>query len=192
MMDLHQEHHFEREICTHLAANGWLYAEGDAALFNRTHGLFMSDLLAWVEATQPDSWQRLSKPHGTATPQMLAERVRKSLNLPDRGTLDVLRRGVEMLGLKEPLMLAQFKPALAINPAIQASYAANRLRVVRQVCHSPNNPKEELDLVLFLNGSPVATAELKSDFTQSVQDAVDQFRFDRQPQAAGEMCSQNT
>jgi len=184
-MALHKEIHFEAEICAHLAANGWLYAEGDATQFDRVNGLFMPDLLAWVEATQPGSWQRLVKTHGPALPQVFAERVRKSLNLPDRGTLDVLRRGVEMLGLKEPLMLAQFKPALAINPAIQAHYAANRLRVVRQVCHSPNNPKAELDLVLFLNGIPVATAELKSDFTQSVHDAVDQYRFDRHPQPKG-------
>lgn len=184
-MALHQEHHFESEICAHIAAHGWLYAEGDAALFDRNHGLFMPDLLAWVQETQPDSWQRLSKTHGAALPQVLAERVRKSLNLPDRGTLDVLRRGVEMLGLPTPLMLAQFRPALAINPATLAHYAANRLRVVRQVCHSPNNPKAELDLVLFLNGIPVATAELKSNFTQSVGDAVDQYRFDRHPQPKG-------
>ncbi len=181
--NLHQEHHFETEICEHLAAHGWLYAEGDAGLFDRTHGLFLHDLLAWVEATQLESYQRLSKTHGAALSQMLAERVRKNLN--ERGTLDVLRRGVEMLGLREPLELAQFKPALAINPAIQARYAANQLRVIRQVCHSPNNPKEELDLVLFLNGIPVATAELKSDFTQSVYDAVDQYRFDRHPQPKG-------
>ncbi|AOZ04706.1 type I restriction endonuclease subunit R [Cupriavidus malaysiensis] len=181
--NLHQEHHFEEEICQHLAKHGWLYAEGDAAQFDRANGLFRPDLLAWVEATQPESYQRLAKTHGAALPQVLAERVRKNLN--ERGTLDVLRRGVEMLGLKEPLMLAQFKPALAINPAIQAHYAANRLRVVRQVCHSPNQPKDELDLVLFLNGIPVATAELKSDFTQSVHDAVDQYRFDRPPQPKG-------
>jgi type I restriction enzyme R subunit len=182
-MNLHQEHHFEAEICAHLAANGWLYADGDAALFDRSHGLFMPDLLAWVEATQPESFQRLTKTHGAALPSVLAERVRK--NLTGRGTLDLLRRGVEMMGLKEPLMLAQFKPALAINPAIQAHYAANRLRVVRQVTHSPNNPKAELDLVLFLNGVAVATVELKSDFTQSVHDAVDQYRFDRHPQPKG-------
>lgn len=184
-MALHKEVHFEAEICAHLVRHGWLYEEGDAALFDRQHGLFMPDLLAWMEVTQPESWLRLAKTHGTALPQVLAERVRKSLSLPDRGTLDVLRRGVEMLGLREPLMLAQFKPALAINPAIQANYAANRLRVVRQVCHSPNNPKAELDLVLFLNGIPVATVELKSDFTQSVHDAVDQYRFDRHPQPKG-------
>ena len=143
------------------------------------------DRLAWVEETQPESFTKLSATHGAALPQVLAERVRKSLNLPDRGTLDVLRRGVEMLGLKEPLMLAQFKPALAINPATQAKYAANRLRVVRQVKHSPNAQHDALDLVLFLNGIAVATAELKSNFTQSVQDAVDQYRYDRHPQPKG-------
>lgn len=55
-MNLHQEHHFEREICAHLAAHGWLYAEGDAARFDRASGLFLPDLLAWIEATQPESW----------------------------------------------------------------------------------------------------------------------------------------
>ncbi len=182
-MSLHREIHFEAEICQHLAAHGWLHAEGDAAGFDRASGLYLPDLLAWVAATQPENWRRLGQTHGGALPQVLAERVRKSLN--ERGTLDVLRRGVEMLGLKEPLDLAQFRPALAINPETQAKYAANRLRVVRQVRHSPNNPQDALDLVLFLNGVAVATAELKSDFTQSVQDAVDQYRFDRHPQPKG-------
>ncbi|MEO8778225.1 MAG: type I restriction endonuclease, partial [Rhodanobacter sp.] len=182
-MNLHQEHHFEREICEHLAAHGWLYADDDAANYDRKHALYLPDLLAWIEATQPDSWQRLGKTHGPMAGERIAERVRKSLD--ERGTLEVLRRGVEMLGLKEPLALVQFKPALAINPAIQQRYAANRLRVVRQVRHSPNHPNDALDLVLFVNGIAVATVELKSDFTQSVNDAVDQYRFDRHPQPKG-------
>lgn len=182
-MNLHREVHFESAICEHLAAHGWLYAEGDAERYDRTHGLFLPDLLAWIETTQPDSWQRLAKTHGAAAGERIAERVRKNLN--ERGTLEVLRRGVEMLGLKEPLALVQFRPALAINPAIQQRYAANRLRVVRQVRHSPNQPKDALDLVLFVNGIAVATAELKSDFTQSVGDAVDQYRFDRLPHPKG-------
>ncbi|CAJ7233681.1 type I restriction component of type I restriction-modification system [Burkholderia pseudomallei] len=179
MTDLQQEHHFEAEICQSMAANGWLYAEGDAAHYDRYGALFLPDLLAWVQASQPDTWERLSKTHGPVLTDRLAERVRKNLN--ERGTLDVLRRGVEMLGLKEPLSLVQFKPALALNATIQKNYAANRLRVVRQVRHSPNNSHDALDLVLFVNGIPVATVELKSNFTQSVQDAVDQYRFDRHP-----------
>lgn len=183
MSNLHQEHHFEAEICQSLAANGWLYAEGDAAHYDRANALYTPDLLMWVESTQPDTWQRLAQTHGPSLKERLAERVRKSMN--ERGTLDVLRRGVEMLGLKESLSLVQFKPALAINPVIQQHYVSNRLRVVRQVRHSPNHPKDALDLVLFVNGIPVATVELKSEFTQSVQDAVDQYRFDRHPQPKG-------
>ncbi|MBN8429188.1 MAG: type I restriction endonuclease subunit R, partial [Xanthomonadales bacterium] len=182
-MSLHKETHFEAEVCAHLSAHGWLYTEGDAARFDRASGLFLPDLMDWLQATQPQAWDKLSKTHGSNLAQMLADRVRKTLN--ERGTLEVLRRGMEMLGLPAPLSLAQFKPSLAINPEIQTRYAANRLRVVRQVNHSPNQPKDALDLVLFLNGIPVATAELKSDFTQGVQDAVDQYRFDRLPQPKG-------
>jgi len=102
-MNLHREVHFEQAIVEHLASNGWLYAEGDAEHYDRTHGLYLPDLLAWIEATQLDSWQRLSRTHGPAAAERIAERVRKNLN--ERGTLEVLRRGVEMLGLKEPLSL---------------------------------------------------------------------------------------
>lgn len=182
-INLHQEHHFERSICDHLGAHGWLYSEGDAAHYDRQNALYLPDLLAWLEATQPDSFQKLTKTHGVALEKVLAERVRKNLN--ERGTLEVLRRGVEIIGLTKPLALAQFKPAMAINPVIQQHYAANRLRVVRQVHHSLNNVNESVDLVLFLNGIAVATAELKSDFTQSVADAVDQYRFDRHPAPKG-------
>ncbi|WP_079436973.1 type I restriction endonuclease subunit R [Zoogloea sp. LCSB751] len=182
-MGLHQEHHFESAICEHLGRHGWFYAEGDAAHYDRQNALFLPDLLAWVETTQPESWQTLSKTHGASLPKVLAERVRKCLN--EQGTLEVLRRGVEMVGLKKPLSLVQFKPALGMNPATQQAYAANRLRVVRQVHHSLNNPKDAVDLVLFVNGIAVATAELKSDFTQSVGDAVDQYRFDRDPTPKG-------
>jgi len=73
---------------------------------------------------------------------------------------------------KIQLSMAQFKPAVVINPYIMARYAANRLRVVRQVRYSLQN-ENSTDLVLFLNGIPVATVELTTDFTQSIGDAVE-------------------
>ena len=54
-MNLHQEHHFESAICNHLSLHGWLYAEGDAAHYDRQNALFLPDLLAWIETAQPDS-----------------------------------------------------------------------------------------------------------------------------------------
>ena len=182
-MSLHKEISFEDEICAHLAASGWLCADGDAALYDRARTLFPTDLVAWTQETQPASWEGLVKNHGTAAESVLLDRVRKQLD--DRGTLEVLRHGIEMLGLRQPLALAQFKPALAMNPGILAKYAANRLRVVRQVRYSLHN-ENCIDLVLFVNGLPVATAELKTDFTQRVEDAVDQYRFDRHPRGKGQ------
>jgi type I restriction enzyme R subunit len=182
-MSLHKEINFETEICQHLASHGWLYAEGDAANYDRALALFPSDVLTWVQATQPQAWEILVKNHGDKAGETLLARLRDQLD--QRGTLDVLRHGIELLGLKQPLPVAQFKPALAINPDILARYAANRLRVVRQVKYSLHN-ENCIDLVLFLNGIPVATVELKTDFTQSIGDAVDQYRFDRNPRPKGQ------
>ena len=183
MSDLHKEINFENDLCNHLSANGWLHAEGDAASYSRGHALFPADVIAWVQATQPKAWETLTKNQGSAAEATLLDRIRKQLD--DRGTLDVLRHGIELLGLRHPLQLAQFKPALAMNPDLQAKYAANRLRAIRQVKYSVHN-ENSIDLVLFLNGIPVATVELKSNFTQSVQDAVNQYRFDRHPRPKGQ------
>jgi len=182
-VSLHKEISFETEICAHLAAHGWLYAEGDAAAYDRARALFPADVLAWVQATQPKAWETLTKNHGGKAGETLLSRLRDQLD--QRGTLDVLRHGIELLGLKQPLKLAEFKPALAINPEILARYADNRLRVVRQVRYSVQN-ENSIDLVLFLNGVPVATVELKTDFTQSITDAIDQYRFDRLPHPKGQ------
>jgi len=181
-MSLHKEINFENEICDHLATHGWLYAETDAARYDKARALFPEDVIAWVQSTQPKTWEILLKNHGTQASETLLTRLRSSIDM--RGTLDVLRHGFEMMGLRHPLQLAQFKPAQTLNPDILAKYAANRLRIVRQVRYSLHN-ESCIDLVLFLNGLPVATVELKTDFTQNIEDAVDQYRFDRLPRPKG-------
>lgn len=178
-MATHTEIGFEDVICDHLAAAGWLHAPGDAAAYDRARALFPADLVAWLSDTQPKAWAEAVAKHGQAA---ILDRLRKQLN--ERGTLDVLRHGIEVVGLRAPLALTQFRPAMGMNPDITARYGANRLRIIRQLRYSEANGNC-LDLVLFLNGIPVATAELKTDFTQSVQDAVDQYRFDRLPQEKG-------
>jgi type I restriction enzyme R subunit len=181
-MTLHKEVSFEDEVCVHLAGHGWLHAEGDAAHYDRALALYPADVLVWVREAQPKAWEALTKNHGAQAGDVLLARLREQMNA--RGTLDVLRHGIEMIGLKQKLPLAQFKPALAVNPEILSRYGVNRLRVVRQVRYSLHN-ENCIDLVLFLNGLPVVTVELKTDFTQSVEDAVDQYRYDRLPKPKG-------
>lgn len=182
-MSLHKEISFEDEICAHLAAHGWLYGPGSAEDYDRQRALFPADLAAWVQQTQPRAWEALSRSHGSGANSALLDRVRKQMD--DRGALEVIRHGVDMVGVKGRIHLAQFRPAFGTNPDIIAAYQANRLRVVRQLRYS-SSTQNSIDLTLFLNGVPVATIELKTDFTQSVTDAIDQYRFDRLPQPKGQ------
>jgi type I restriction enzyme R subunit len=64
----------------------------------------------WIKARQPEAWARLTKSQGSAALAALMERIHKQL--ADRGTLDILRHGVEMIGLRAPIQLAQFRPAI--------------------------------------------------------------------------------
>ena len=182
-MSLHKEISFEDEICAHLAAHGWIYEPGTATRYDRQRALFPADLTAWVQQTQPKTWEVLGRSHGAGAGAALLDRVRKQID--DRGSLDVIRHGVDMVGVKGRIALAQFRPAFGTNPDILAAYQANRLRVVRQLRYSAAN-ENVIDVALFLNGVPVATLELKTDFTQSVADAIDQYRFDRLPQPKGQ------
>ena len=182
-MGLHNEIEFENDICDHLAAHWWLYTEGDAANFDRKLALFPSDVISWVQETDPDAWDTLSKNHGANAESTLLKRLRDCLN--QSGTLHVIRNGFDVLGLRKPLRMAQFKPAMSMNPDIMQRYEANRLRVVRQVRYSEHN-ENSIDLVLFLNGIPVATVELKTDNTQSIDDAVYQYKKDRNPKPKGQ------
>ena len=180
MSTLHRELPFEDEICEHLAAHGWYYTAGDAANYDRARALYPPDLIEWIKVSQPKAWEGIVT-SGTGEAALL-DRVRKQIN--EHGALNVLRHGVGFMGARGLVRLAVFRPALADNDEIVRQYEANRLRVVRQVRYSQAN-QHAIDLVLFLNGIPVATAELKSDFTQSVEDAIDQYRFDRPPKHSG-------
>ena len=168
-MSLHTEIKFEDEVCDALAAAGWLYDPSDAEDYDRKLALFPADVVAWVQEADPGAWEALEKNHGSAATSTLCGRLRDSLD--QLGTLDVIRGGIDVLGLRSKIKMAQFKPAMAMNPDIIKRYDANRLRVVRQVHYSTYN-ENSIDLVLFLNGIPVATVELKTDNTQSIDDAV--------------------
>lgn len=188
-MAIHNENPFEREICEHLAAHGWLYSPTDHepdAVYDRKRAIVPADVFAWLEATQPEMLARAVKPETVERDrEALLDRLVKSLDAPfeasggqQGGTLAVLRRGFESVPNK--FAMAQFKPADDLNATTNAAYSAMRLRVVRQVHYSQNN-QNSIDLVLFVNGLPVATIELKTDFTQNVQNAITQYRQDRNP-----------
>jgi type I restriction enzyme R subunit len=173
---------FQQDIINALAAQGWLV--GTAAGYDAKTALYSSDLLAYFQTAWPDRWQKLCKANPSNPEKVLIQKTVRALE--HNGTLDVLRHGFRMPGLK--VELCSFQPDHAMNPDTQTRYAANRLRVVPEVSYSPharqgpdatNNYNPRLDLVLFVNGIPTATLELKSEFKQSIENAKRQYCNDR-------------
>ncbi|MCC9055243.1 DEAD/DEAH box helicase family protein [Microbacterium sp. F2E] len=190
----HLESVLENEIAEHLAATGWLYSPTDAG-YDRELALFPEDVLGWLEDSQPTEFAKVVRPADTETQREAAgrgilSRLAKSLDndpLKNGGTIRILHEGFAMVpqqGGAVKFRLAQFRPATTNNPETLDTYAKMRVRVMRQVHYSAKHLNKALDLVLFVNGIPVATVELKTDFTQAIGNAVDQYRFDRSP--AGE------
>ena len=166
------------------AIEAWLldrggYAKGDPRAFDRVLGLDPGDVLAFVQATQPDEWRELAARRGGEDMGWANFLKRLAAEIDERGTVDVLRHGVKDLGVE--IRLAYFKPAHGLTPELVARYDANRLVLVRQLAYGADETKT-LDLAFLLNGIPVATAELKNPITgQNVEHAVVQYRRDRDP-----------
>ena len=145
--------------------------------YDRRLCLIPADVVDFLLATQPKEWEKLKQHHGAdVKPRFLG---RLSREITRRGALDVLRNGVKDSGCK--FQLAYFRPASGLNAELQRLHAANLFAVVRQLRFSEKG-EQSLDLVLFLNGVPIFTAELKNPLTgQDVEDAIRQYRTDRDP-----------
>ena len=119
-------------------------------------------------------------PHGgddALARQRFVQRLAQQID--ERGTVDVLRHGVRDQNVE--IRLSYRKPAFGVAPELVAHYDANRLTVTRQLPFDPDSTKT-VDLCLFLNGIPVATAELKNHLTgQNIEHAIEQYRKDRDP-----------
>jgi len=186
-MAQHNEIEFERELCDHLAAHGWLYSTSDAG-YDRERALFPEDFIGWLADTQPDQLAKVVKPGAVDAAKQqgqLLDRLVKVLDTPmdsGGGTLNVLRNGFSHLAAK--FQVCQFRPESTLNPTTMENYEEVRVRIMRQV-HFSTSDQRSVDLALFVNGLPVATLELKTDFTQSVADAITQYKTSRLPKDPG-------
>jgi type I restriction enzyme, R subunit len=177
---IHHECELERHIVEQLAAAGWLV--GDTATYDRTRALYSEDVTGWLRDSQSQAWAKLEAMNGLGTEAVVLDRLVKTLENRDGGTVEVLRRGFAVAGAGT-LLMGQPLPEDERNATVIERYAANRLRVVPQLAYSLDKT-DRIDLAFFINGLPVATVELKTDFTQSVEAAMQQYRDDRPPRSA--------
>jgi len=177
---IHREVVLEDHLVACLVADQG-YVERSPENFDRDLALDKELVLRFVQATQQDEWNKLTAQYTTSAEAEFFKQLEKALK--DRGTLDVLRSGLKLIpNIK--FSLCFFQPASNLNPALTKLYEANILSVMRQARYSRKN-ENALDVVLFVNGLPVATLELKNSLTGSTfKHAEKQYRADRSP--AGE------
>ena len=178
---------FQNDIISQLLTNGWLL--GKSENYNRELALYSKDLLEFVQETQPKQWQKFCALYPNNTDEKFLERVANQLGKTDPnaankamrtfGTLGVLRHEIKDRNTR--FMVCQFKPEHDLNPDTLARYQKNRCRVVPELVYSPWGNLARIDLVLFVNGLPIATLELKSEFKQAVYNAIKQYKTTRLP-----------
>lgn len=169
---VYAESRFEDEIVEVLKGIGW--TQGDSTHYDKITAAYTVELLAFLAASQPDSLTSI-RGHFTSDAQIAAQ-IRRSVN--EKGLSRALLYGVTVAEVHLTLMYSM--PTQGLNPETDRLYRANRLMVVRQLKYSTRN-ENSIDLVLFLNGLPIITAELKSEFNQSVSKAITQYCEDRNP-----------
>ena len=174
-MPRYTETDFEDHIEQHLNQSD--YRSLQSSHYNKSLCLMPSETLRFIQMTQLAEYQKLERQDDGDTPDKLLNRI--SREIKNRGVLDVLRKGVRDRGCH--FKLTYFLPSSGMNPDHQKLYAQNRFSLIRQLHYSEKN-ENSLDMVLFLNGLPLVTMELKNSLTgQMVRDAEKQYRTDRDP-----------
>lgn len=168
------EHAFESYVETILLDRaGW--NRGSPSDWDCERALFPARIVAFLQATQAEPWARMRALHGDALEALVVDAVAKELDL--KGTLHVFRHGFKFYG--RTFRLAWFRPAHGLNDEVSALYARNELAITRQIpCQAGR--RDTVDILLSLNGLPIATVELKNPGTgQSWRSAVRQYQTDR-------------
>ena len=145
--------------------------------YDRNFCSIFEDIIGFIKDTQQKDYKKLTDQYGIDTDKKLIFRINNEIS--SRGLIDVLRKGVKDRGCN--FRLVYFQPKTNLNPEHQELYKKNRFVVVRQLHYSTKN-ENSIDMVLFINGIPFLTMELKNQLTnQTILDSERQYRYDRDP-----------
>ena len=169
-----KEKRFEQDIEEYLTTAGG-YQKGNPKTFDREKALDVGTFVSFIRTSQPKAWERFEKIYGADSERQIVERFCREVKMA--GLLKVLRQGFTDRGIKFRAVF--WKPETSINETTQAQYAANILHCTRQLHYSLHN-ENSIDMVLFVNGIPVVSMELKCQFTgQDTANAIEQYKLDR-------------
>lgn len=170
----YKEKRFEQDIEEYLTTRGG-YIKGDPKAFDRKLALDVNTLVFFIKTSQPKAWERFEKIYGGDSEKQIVERFCREVKMV--GLLKVFRQGFTDRGIKFRAVF--WKPETSINETSRMQYESNILHCTRQLHYSLQN-ENSIDIVLFINGIPTVSMELKCQFTgQDTSNAINQYKFDR-------------
>lgn len=153
------------------------YEQGYNEDYNRDYAIDEVRLLRFLKDTQPDEVEKLGIFYSDHKKNQFFNRLQGEI--ARRGVIDVLRKGIKVYPAN--LIMFYITPTEK-NIKAKEMFDKNIFSVTRQLMYSKDNAKLALDFVIFINGLPIITCELKNRLTkQSVDDAVQQYKLDRDP-----------
>jgi len=168
---------FEAYIQETLERGGWISGSNQA--WDKARAIFPDQVIAFIKDTQADLWTQMEKLHGQELSAKLIDTLVKERD--SKGTLHIIRHGFKFYG--KTFKLAFFKPAHGLVKETLMLFAKNQIHATRQVACHPSD-SSTVDMVLSLNGIPLATMELKNPATgQTWKHAVAQYKNDRDARA---------
>lgn len=170
----YKEKRFEQDIEEYLTTHGG-YIKGDPKAFDRKFALDVNTFVSFIKTSQPKAWERFEKIYGGDSEKQIVERFCREVKMV--GLLKVFRQGFTDRGIKFRAVF--WKPETSINETSRKQYESNILHCTRQLHYSLQN-ENSIDIVLFINGIPTVSMELKCQFTgQDTSNAINQYKFDR-------------
>lgn len=167
------EKSFQKDIINYLTSTG--YEKRTTKNYNVSSCLDIELVLKFIHTTQPKEWKKFAKIHKSNPEASFISSLVKRIN--KYGTIDVLRNGFRDAGTKFNLFYPP--PNNSLNPELKSKFNQNIFSVVDELEYENKTNGNRLDLVIFINGIPISTIELKNTFSQGVENAIEQYKKDR-------------
>jgi len=179
------EKDFQRYFYTYLVNTG--YVKRTTKNYDVEYCLDAELVLKFVKSTQPKKWAKFARHNGGDEPDTNGKHYTKSevnfieslvFEIKNRGTIDVLKNGFKDIS---NFKLFYSKPYNDLNPKQAKKFNQNIFSVVDELEYQNKKHGNRLDLVIFINGIPISTIELKDTFSQGVEKAMAQYMETRNP-----------
>jgi len=167
------EKDFQNHIVNHLLSTG--YVKREPSNYVRTVCLDPELTLKFILNTQPKEWKKFQNIYKDDAEKKFLARLVKEIER--KGTINILRNGFKDVGCYFKLFYP--KPNTHKNPDLFKKFEENIFSVIDELKYEKKENGNRLDLVIFINGLPVITIELKDTFSQGVERAINQYKNNR-------------